>query len=195
MVLDVLQAALGEMPNSRAVLGFCTEPPLTEETLGLLSGMSEHFTPETWEQVLLPFCRRRIALMSLGGVSGDQLEQEVVNLLREALRVFYVADDRTPSVGVAHVLFKSVLEAMRHGYIETERLPVLGSTLIQRHTGPPARGEDWLREAFAPAICHNHKTSRAVFEMSWRILGLEVQGDVPDEAVPFNDRDLYCRLR
>jgi hypothetical protein len=36
--------------------------------------------------------------MSLQGVSGNMLEQEVIDFVRECARIFYINKDHTPSV-------------------------------------------------------------------------------------------------
>lgn len=103
--------------------------------------------------------------MQLQGVSGNMLEQEVIDFVRECARIFYINKDRNPSVVLGSSLFHTILEAIRHGYIETERFPALEALILAHHI--PEGSVKWLEDALSTLVCHTHKTSRAIYGTSF----------------------------
>ena len=134
--LEALGALLETYPDSGALLHLILYP-LTLEGLSTVAGLSYRFSNETWCQWLLPFIRKQLDNMSLRGISGRQLEQETVDLLRDCARHFYLNDakDRQhrPSLAFGEQLYYCVIEAIRHGYIETEGFSRVAAVVIARH--------------------------------------------------------------
>lgn len=54
-------------------------------------GHGSAFTVNEWLDNILPFAWNQIEAMDPQGVSGDQREQEVINIVRECARVFYLS--------------------------------------------------------------------------------------------------------
>eukprot|EP00771_Trimastix_marina_P001599 gnl/Trimastix_PCT/2680.p1 GENE.gnl/Trimastix_PCT/2680~~gnl/Trimastix_PCT/2680.p1 ORF type:complete len:1221 (-),score=329.69 gnl/Trimastix_PCT/2680:86-3748(-) len=183
-LLDVLSGLLSEHPNCLPFLRLALTP-LTLESLVTVVALTDRFTHETWTRFLLPFLRGEIARMQMSGVSGKQLEQEVVNFVRECARIFYINQDRPAPVNLGHDLFAAILEAMRHGYIETERFPAIASVVLSRHINDGAAV--WLQGALAPGVCSTRKTHRAVAEIALRLLGVHHTTASADLYTPESD--------
>ena len=115
--------------------------------------------PAAWSALLLPFLRKRIAAMQMSGVSGLPLEQELISLLREGVRVFYLASGAqlgAPSAELGHAMFDCVVEAIRHGYIETERFTECAAK-VRTRLAPD------LALRFVPAASGDANMTRAGF--------------------------------
>jgi hypothetical protein len=159
-----------------------------------VAGLSDRFSIDTWCKWLLPFVRKQLDAMSLRGISGRQLEQEVVDLLRDCARHFYLngggRDDsqHKPTLEFGEQLYQCVIEAIRHGYIETEGFPRVAAVVIARHISEACDGGgggggvnnrkkeevlSWVRHALSDQVCHSIKTMRAMHEIILTLLGLE----------------------
>jgi hypothetical protein len=134
--LEALAALLETYPDSGALLKLILHP-LTLEGLSTVAGLSDRFSIDTWCEWLLPFVRKQLDGMSLRGISGRQIEQEVVDLLRDCARHFYLNDGRDhqhqANLAFGKQLYYCVVEAIRHGYIETEGFSRVAAVVIARH--------------------------------------------------------------
>ena len=134
--LEALGALLETYPDSGALLELILHP-LTLEGLSTVAGLSYRFSTTTWSEWLLPFLRTQLDNMSLRGISGRQVEQEVVDLLRDCARHFYLNDGKDQSHRTNLIfgkqLYYCVIEAMRHGYIETEGFSRIAAVVLARH--------------------------------------------------------------
>jgi hypothetical protein len=121
--------------------------------------------------------------MPLQGVSGSQHDQEVVNLVREACRIFYLNIDKIPSPGMGQSVFLTVTQAIRHGYYETERFTELIAIIVHRHYALGHRQVyQWLPTLLLPSISSNLKTSRAIYEALLITLGTVYSSNVPPSS-------------
>lgn len=171
-LLQVVETVLKQDPNYVALLGLLCENPTYHGMLTLV-GCSEVFSENTWIYTLLPFIRTSIANMSDSGVSGNLTHQEIIHLLREACRLYYLNHDRSPSVEFGYHLFISVTQAVRHGYYETERFTEILASIALYHI--PMEQESvatWVVQLLLPSVSHNYKTTRAFHEVIISILGL-----------------------
>lgn len=176
--LDVLKALLEDKPDSVRLLELALKRPTTDSVAAVAS-LAEVLPPSSWESTVVPFVRRQLAEMG-EAVSGDILEQEIVNLLRDGLRVFYLNTGRSPPASLGQLLFRATLEAMAHGYSETERFPTLAATVVHAHVG--AGAAQWLSYALDDTICRRRAMVRSVTEMFMQLLGLESSSFGVEEA-------------
>eukprot|EP00004_Rigifila_ramosa_P013443 TRINITY_DN2976_c0_g1_i4.p1 TRINITY_DN2976_c0_g1~~TRINITY_DN2976_c0_g1_i4.p1 ORF type:complete len:1041 (+),score=258.29 TRINITY_DN2976_c0_g1_i4:2-3124(+) len=173
LLLRVLSQLLTANPAHSGLLQFVLRSPLTRESLALVESSAAAFPESVWVEALLPFLHERVQRMQLQGVSGSVLEQDVIDLVRECCRVHYLNYDRSPSPVLASSLFSLVLEAIRRGYIETERFPSIAATMCKFHfSANPALVCSWVQHAFASSVCHNHRTFRAISDMALNVLNL-----------------------
>ena len=63
----------------------------------------------------------------------SETEQELVNLLRECVRCFYMKSSVHTSEELGRLCFDSMVNAMKRGYGETERFPDLIALVMSRH--------------------------------------------------------------
>lgn len=173
-MIECLHSMLSEYPDSIPLLTLALNP-LTQESLTNVAGLGDKFSPDTWLKFLLPFLNKEISRMSLQGVSGNMLEQEIIDFVRECVRIFYINKDQVPPYALGSSLFSTILEAIRHGYIETERFPALAAMVCASHFEEGSL--KWLEAALSPAICHTHKISRAIYEILMRLLGVYDDAD------------------
>ncbi|CAK4662123.1 unnamed protein product [Aphanomyces euteiches] len=140
----------------------------------LISRISHAFQEGVWTDQILPFARAQLALLPLQGVSGLQRDQELVNMIREACRLYYLNIDRVPSANLGRHVFLTVTQAIRHGYIETERFTEILALILHRHYSMGhVQVYQWIPTLFLPEVSHNHKTSRALGESLLIALGLQ----------------------
>ena len=125
-MLDVAALVLEDHPDCGPVLRLLLSDsrgvkPATA-SIAAVNTAAVKFSQHTWETTVLPFVRRMLGAMGEVGcccvadnvvgelcnvdvmclrrcqsVSGSQFDQEVVNLLRECARLFYLNHDRSPS--------------------------------------------------------------------------------------------------
>ncbi|KAJ5076203.1 hypothetical protein M0811_06482 [Anaeramoeba ignava] len=188
--LETLSALLERCPSSKYFWDMALDDKLvTRETISTIIGISEKFNEHTWTTFLMPFIDKQIANMQLDGISGDQSEQEVIHLLRECLRIFYINKDHVPSLLLGNLLFKTILEAIRHGYNETERFTELAALVFTTHLSQDDERRQilisWLEYALRSEVCHNHRTFKAVHEIMMRLLGAHAETDV--DAHPLSE--------
>ncbi|KDO23777.1 hypothetical protein SPRG_10554 [Saprolegnia parasitica CBS 223.65] len=145
---------------------------------------SHAFSEAAWTNLLLPYARSELAKLPLQGVSGSQRDQEVVNLIREACRLYYLNIDRVPSAALGKNVFFSVTQAIRHGYYETERFTELLALVMHRHyLLGHLQVYQWLPMLLLPTVASNLKTSRALAEALWICLGLETSSFGCENAI------------
>jgi len=173
-LVSLLDAILDKYPSSVSFIRFSLSPP-TLAGLNTILGVTERINIDVWDQELLPLCRQQLERMQLQGVSGDMFEQTIVDLVREACRIFYIDELATPTSHFGRHLFMTVVEAVRHGYAETERFPACAVQIMTCHSAHG--GFLWFREALSRDICHNNKTYNCIREMAFRLLGLVVAAD------------------
>ncbi|OQR85318.1 hypothetical protein ACHHYP_11949, partial [Achlya hypogyna] len=156
-----------------------------EYALLCVIGRTCHAFPDAlWTDELLPFARSELAKLPLQGVSGSQRDQEVVNLVREACRLYYLNIDRVPSVLLGQSVFFSVTQAIRHGYYETERFTELLALVMHRHYSLGHRQVyQWLPSLLLPTVASNLKTGRALSEALGICLGLETSAFGCENAI------------
>ena len=171
-VLEVLAVLLDAVPDDARVIELALSP-VTLEGVATVAGALERYAPETWESVLLPWIDGRIQTFKLDGVSGAQLDQEIISLLRDGVRVFYTSSTSStlPHASLGAAFFNVVVSSIRHGYIETERMPDLGALILLSHAEDGSTS--WFAGALSDRVCHNRKTSNAVSSMGATLLGIE----------------------
>eukprot|EP00946_MAST-07B_sp_MAST-7B-sp1_P002143 g2143.t1 len=143
--LEALGALLETYPDSGDLLDLILNP-LTLEGLSTVAGISGRFSAETWTKWLLPFIMRQMNKMSLRGISGRQVEQETIDLLRDCARHFYLGEYRCSSIRTSafgEQLYRCIIEAIRHGYIETEGFPRIAAIVVARHLGEGKQETDF----------------------------------------------------
>ncbi|KAG9417139.1 hypothetical protein AC1031_001530 [Aphanomyces cochlioides] len=152
----------------------------------MISRISHAFQEGVWTDQILPFARAQLALLPLQGVSGLQRDQELVNMIREACRLYYLNIDRVPSANLGRHVFLTVTQAIRHGYIETERFTEILALILHRHYSMGhVQVYQWIPTLFLPEVSHNHKTSRALGESLLIALGIHpLNKHDADEKVP-----------
>eukprot|EP01133_Synstelium_polycarpum_P001141 gene1141-1303_t len=169
--LDVLGACLDQCPDDVALLSMVLSRE-TEETLAIVQRQAGKYSRHTWISFLLPWATSSIGRMKLAGVSGIQSEQAVIDLVRECARIFYLDAPNSMAAHDGHdlgsTLITALIEAMRHGYIETERLPLVTAIVLVNHL-PISTA--WFDELLSDRVCHNHRTSRAIFDVFLQLLG------------------------
>ncbi|ETV88467.1 hypothetical protein, variant 2 [Aphanomyces astaci] len=140
----------------------------------MISRTSHVFAASVWTDLILPFARTQLALLPLQGVSGNQRDQEIVNLIREACRLYYLNIDRVPPPSLGRNIFITVTQAIRHGYIETERFTEILALILHRHYSMGhVQVYQWIPTLLLPEVAHNHKTRRALVEALLIALGLQ----------------------
>ncbi|KYQ92223.1 hypothetical protein DLAC_07070 [Tieghemostelium lacteum] len=171
-IMELLSEMIKQVPDRMEVLNRLLDYGTNESSLAVLINNSNRFTKSTWINVLLPFLKTRIEAMKLQGVSGIQSEQSVIECVRECSRLFYLDSTRDMSYQdnneLGHRLLMTIVEAIRHGYFETERFSVVCSIIIINHL--PASLE-WFQDIINPQTCNSHKTSRGIFEVFLQLLG------------------------
>mmetsp|Transcript_24040 Transcript_24040/g.60913 ORF Transcript_24040/g.60913 Transcript_24040/m.60913 type:complete len:748 (-) Transcript_24040:1802-4045(-) len=170
-VLDAISALLGKFHSSRAVVEFCLHRP-TLESLQLVTGAGASIPVLLWIDVVLPFTIARMKEMKEQGVSGDQSEQEVVAIVRECARVFFIAREQMATTSLARLLFSAIAVAMSRGYSETERFPALGATILREHFEDAfAPSDPWIFDVLLGSMATSHQRIRAATELALRVLG------------------------
>ena len=145
---------------------------------------------------LIPYLHAAISKMSVAGVSGNEEDQDVINLLRD-LTVSILHASRSVSYDVGYHLFRTLLLAMRRGYIETERFPELTASIITFFAAKPSQlppptsphislhdSSAWVSELFADSN-DRLRDMRAIKEVICVLLGMrEVEGSVGVKSDP-----------
>lgn len=145
---------------------------------------------------LIPSLHAAISKMSIAGVSGNEEDQDVINLLRD-LTVSVLHASRVLNYDVGYQLFHLLLLAMRRGYIETERIPELTASVITFYamkplsrsspTSPQFSLQDscsWVSELFDDSN-DRLRDMRAIKEVICVLLGMrEVEGSVGVKSDP-----------
>ncbi|KAF2073566.1 hypothetical protein CYY_005115 [Polysphondylium violaceum] len=172
-LIDVYNILLQQLPNEAQIHDkMFKDIGCTEETMAVLLNCSFRFDIITWQQCLLPYLREEILKMRLQGVSGIQKEQAVIDCVRECARIFYLDSVNSisfeNSLALGKALLQTIVEAMRHGYIETERFSLICSIILTNHL---PQSIEWIPEILTTPVCHNHKTSRAVFDIFHYLFG------------------------
>ncbi|OQR95817.1 MtN3 [Thraustotheca clavata] len=181
--LQTVELLLLENPKCEELVEFCLDSD--EYALLCVIVRSGHvFTQEIWSNLLLPYTRSQLAKIPVQGVSGSQYDQEIVNLIREACRLYYINIDRVPSPSLGKSLFFTVAQAVRHGYYETERFTELLALIMQRHyILGHLQVYQWLPMLLLPSVASNLKTLRALSEALWICLGLETSSFGCENAI------------
>lgn len=149
------------------------------------SSLLRYFFPYLQQTVShLLFSHSQIGSMSVAGVSGNEDDQDVINLLRD-LAVLLLSSTHTINFDVGFALFQCLLLAMRHGYIETERFPeitakVINFYAVKRSTIPAGMVLDasthdsisWICGIFANSD-DRHRDMRAIKEVVCVVLGMK----------------------
>lgn len=127
--------------------------------------------------------------MSVAGVSGNEEDQDTINLLRDITVFLLNSSTRPINYAVGHSLFLTILLAMRRGYIETERFPEAAANVIAFYAIKPSslpenavidpsirESSSWIIDIFENAE-DRHRDIRAIKEMICVVLGMrEVEG-------------------
>lgn len=135
--------------------------------------------------------------MSVAGVSGNEEDQDTINLLRDLAQSLMNATTRPIHYEVGHMLFHTLLLAMRRGYIETERFPevtanVIAFYAIKPSSIPPGMHLDpsihesstWILELFDGSD-DRHRDIRAIKAMISVIMGMkEEEGTMNNKIDP-----------
>jgi hypothetical protein len=183
LAAQVLRAAPGVESGWRLAI----EPP-TVESVAVASAAASAAPAAIWTGVLLPLVHRTLGAAvarGAGGVSGSRLDQEVVDLLREAL----VSVTTPLPVGP---LFSAVCDALAAGYAETERLPHLGAKVLLGSLTDP-QIPSLLLSAFSPTVARNALCRRAVFALAREVTGLDTALYDEDDVAP-SDASLRARV-
>ena len=173
VLTEVLSTALHEDPDSETLLLYALNTENIENITNV-SSLGEKFKVDTWVRVIFPFLKQKLESFSLS-VSGSQKEQEIVNLLREGARVYYLSRVKSPSLEFGHVLLMRMSDAIKHGYIETERFTELCALVIKKHLQESSL--DWLSYCLSDDICINHKVTRAIEDVVMRVLGVSTTSE------------------
>lgn len=132
----------------------------------------------------------QIRAMSVAGVSGNEEDQDVINLLRDLAHFLLNSSTRPIDYTVGHELFLTLLLAMRRGYIETERFPEITANVISYYCILPSsypRGtrfdalnesSKWIAEIFDDSD-DRLRDMRAITEVIGIVLGInEVESTI-----------------
>eukprot|EP01138_Halocafeteria_seosinensis_P009859 gb/GECG01010070.1/.p1 GENE.gb/GECG01010070.1/~~gb/GECG01010070.1/.p1 ORF type:complete len:1280 (+),score=177.81 gb/GECG01010070.1/:1-3840(+) len=193
--LDLYSTLLQSRCSNRFLLRLALCHP-TIRTINILISLSEHFDEKTWLDVLFPFVSFSLAHMS-NAVSGTQWDQDVVKLLREGIRVFYLAGDVRIDPQVrdefGYTLFRAVLLAITAGYSEQERFAEYGARILRWHAfehykmsnkGDIGSIKPWLKLALSDEICQgSHRNERAIMELLMVALGIDSSAWGVEEAM------------
>lgn len=130
--------------------------------------------------------------MSVAGVSGNEEDQDTINLLRDLAQSILYSATRRIDYSVGHMLFHSLLLAMRRGYIETERFPEVTANVIALYAvkpssiplgvslNPSAQGSNsWILELFEGTE-DRHRDMRAIKEVIAVIMGMHEENTTMD---------------
>lgn len=129
--------------------------------------------------------------MSVAGVSGNEEDQDTINLLRDITLFLLNSSTRPINYDVGHILFSTLLLAMRRGYIETERFPEATANVIAYYAIKPSslavntqidpsirESSSWIAEIFEDSE-DRHRDARAIKEVICVVLGMkEVEGTI-----------------
>ena len=123
--------------------------------------------------------------MSIAGVSGNEEDQDIINLLRDVTLFLLNSSTRPINYEVGHML------SMRRGYIETERFPEATANVIAYYAIKPSslpsntqvdpsirESSSWIAEIFEDSE-DRHRDVRAIKEVICVVLGMkEVEGTI-----------------
>ena len=129
--------------------------------------------------------------MSIAGVSGNEEDQDIINLLRDVTLFLLNSSTRPINYEVGHMLFSTLHLAMRRGYIETERFPEATANVIAYYAIKPSslpsntqvdpsirESSSWIAEIFEDSE-DRHRDVRAIKEVICVVLGMkEVEGTI-----------------
>ena len=122
--------------------------------------------------------------MSVAGVSGNEEDQDVINLLRDLAHFLLNSSTRPIDYTVGHELFLTLLLAMRRGYIETERFPEITANVISYYCILPSsypkgtrfdtlnESSKWIAEIFDDSD-DRLRDMRAITEVIGIVLGIK----------------------
>ena len=123
--------------------------------------------------------------MSVAGVSGNEEDQDTINFLRDVALYLVNSSTRPIHYEVGHMLFHTLLLAMRRGYIETERFPEVTANVIAYYALKPSSippgmqldpqfhdSSSWILELFEGSE-DRHRDMRAIKEMICVIIGMK----------------------
>ena len=123
--------------------------------------------------------------MSIAGVSGNEEDQDIINLLRDVTLFLLNSSTRPINYEVGHMLFSTLLLAMRRGYIEATAnviayYAIKPSSLPSNTQVDPSIRESssWIAEIFEDSE-DRHRDVRAIKEVICVVLGMkEVEGTI-----------------
>lgn len=133
--------------------------------------------------------------MSVAGVSGNEDDQDVINLLRDLAHFLLNSSTRLIDYNVGHELFLTLLLAMRRGYIETERFPEITANVISYYSVSPFSlpagtqstindSSKWIEEIFVDSD-DRLRDMRAITEVLGIVLGIkEVESTINSKVNP-----------
>ena len=157
----------------------------------------EYFLPYL-KSTVSPFCfpHLQIKAMSVAGVSGNEEDQDVINLLRDLAHFLLNSSTRPIDYTVGHELFLTLLLAMRRGYIETERFPEITANVISYYCILPSsypkgtrfdsvnESSKWIAEIFDDSD-DRLRDMRAITEVIGIVLGIkEVESTINSKVSP-----------
>ena len=76
------------------------------------------YNDNTLLRYLFPYLQTVISSMSIAGVSGNEEDQDIINLLRDVTLFLLNSSTRPINYEVGHMLFSTLLLAMRRGILK-----------------------------------------------------------------------------
>lgn len=126
-----------------------------------------------WNKFLLPYIYVKIKKMNIGGRSGDFTDQEIINLLYECVRIFFINNkDKNLKIEFGWKAYVSLIEGIKHGFIDTERFPELCSNVISYYYSikeEDVKPINFIVYSFEDSVCINYKITRAICQIIFNL--------------------------
>lgn len=107
--------------------------------------------------------------MPLEHKSGDLTDQELINLLYECARLYFINTDRKPTIDFGWTLYITLCEAIRRGYMDTERFPEICSKILNYYYQIKEKPINFIVYSFQDSVCFSHGVTRAMIEILFHL--------------------------
>ncbi|KAK8802002.1 hypothetical protein WA158_006397 [Blastocystis sp. Blastoise] len=130
--VSLMQAFLQYFPNNSDIHSFLLTTPLSLLSLSsIYSQTIDNYNNNTLYTYILPAISQKTLTFNPSGVSGDEGEQAIVDLLRDICTNYIEREKKDRDSNISRLLFLNSINCMRKGYIETERFPELCAKLLR----------------------------------------------------------------
>lgn len=114
--------------------------------------------------------------MNIGGRSGDFVDQELINLLYECVRLYFINNNHSEIIKIEFgwKVYVTLIEAIKHGFIDIERFPELCSNILNYYYSIKDDEEgkkpiNFIIYSFEDSVCINYKITRAICQIIFNL--------------------------